>query len=125
MNMLKSRVLNEVIADSYFIFLIRHPIAVSIATQIWSGTRIFALIHHWLVAYETLRDDLKLLPRFTTLPYEIIMADTESVLRALESVLELRNSAYKFRLEKRLNENYFKNLEQTFSYPGQQKHTHC
>ena len=107
MNILKSRFLNEVFPDSHFIFLIRHPIAVSIATQKWSGTSIYALINHWLVAHETLRDDLKFLPRFTILPYEIFMADPEPVLRTIESVLGLRKSAYKFRLDKHLNENYF------------------
>lgn len=106
-DMLRSRYLNAVFADSYFIFVTRHPIAVSIATQKWSGTSIFSLINHWLVAHEILRADLKFLERFTVLPYESLVSNPKSVIRTLEKALSLKESSYKFHLERRVNDNYF------------------
>ena len=106
-NMVRSRFLNSVFPGSYFIFLIRHPVAVSIATQKWSGTSMFSLINHWLVAHEILKQDVKFLPNFAILPYETFIADPESVVRSLEKALSLRKSTYEFRLHRNLNDNYF------------------
>ena len=106
-NIIQSRFLNEVFADSYFIFLTRHPIAVSIATQKMSRTSIFSLINHWLVVHEILREDLKFLEGFAIVPYEKLTDDPESIVRLLEKALSLKNSSYKFHLDKRVNNNYF------------------
>ena len=114
MDMLKSRFLNQVFADSYFIFMIRHPIAVSIATQKWSGTSIFALINHWLMAQEILRDDLKFLPNYAIIPYEKFVADPEPIIRRLETALALDTAPYQFKLHQRLNDNYFKLWNEQF-----------
>lgn len=106
-NIIQSRFLNEVFADSYFIFLTRHPIAVSIATQKFSRTSIISLINHWLVAHEILRADLEFLQRFAIVPYEKLTGDPAPILRTLEKALSLNNSAYNFYLDKRVNDNYF------------------
>lgn len=106
-HILKSRFLNEAFPDSYFIFLIRHPIAVSIATQKWSGTSIYSLINHWLVAHEILREDIKFLRNCAVIPYERLVADPEPAIRTLENALSLKKSAYKFHLNRRVNSKYF------------------
>ena len=52
-NLLRSRFLQALFPDAYFIMLLRHPIAVSYATQKWQKLTPFqSLIEHWLVGYE-------------------------------------------------------------------------
>ena len=113
-HILKSRFLNEVFPDSYFIFMTRHPVAVSIATQKWSGTSIFSLIDHWLVAHEILREDLKFLKRYAIIPYERLAHDPEPIIRNLEKALSVKKSPYKFQLDRRANDNYFKLWNENF-----------
>ncbi|MDP6843790.1 MAG: sulfotransferase [Rhodospirillales bacterium] len=108
MNILISRFLNQIFADCYFIFMTRHPIAVSIATQKWSRTSIFSLMNHWLVAHEILAADIEFLPGCAVIPYERLVNDPEPILRGLEKALALGKSAYKFHLDSGVNDKYFK-----------------
>lgn len=57
-NIVRSRFLQALFPDSKFVFIIRHPIAVSLATQKWSNTSIVELMLHWFVAHKVLFNDL-------------------------------------------------------------------
>ena len=53
-NILRAVLLKNIFPAANFIFLIRHPVAVSLATQKWSHTSIFSLFAHWLAAHDNL-----------------------------------------------------------------------
>ncbi len=58
LNLIRSGALKAVFPNARFLFIIRHPIAVSLATQKWSGTSICELIAHWVLAHRILLRDL-------------------------------------------------------------------
>ena len=50
-NLLRASLLHSLFPSARFIFVIRHPIAVALATQKWSHTGVFCLLQHWLAGY--------------------------------------------------------------------------
>lgn len=58
LNLIRSGALKAVFPNAKFLFIIRHPIAVSLATQKWSRTTVCELIAHWVLAHRILLRDL-------------------------------------------------------------------
>src|SRR5262245_49725427 len=50
-NIIRSRFFQAMFPDSCFVFIVRHPIAVSIATTKWSRTSVAELMFHWRIAH--------------------------------------------------------------------------
>jgi hypothetical protein len=76
-NLLMTRFLQAMFPDASFVLVVRHPIAVSAATQKWSATRPHALLSHWVAAHRTLRGDLPSLQRAMIVRYEHLVADPD------------------------------------------------
>jgi hypothetical protein len=75
-NLLNARFLQSLFGnEAYFVFVTRHPLAVSLATRKWSRTSLFALVDHWLTAHEIMREDLPYLHRVICVSYEQLVAD--------------------------------------------------
>ncbi len=58
LNLIRSGALKAVFPNAKFLFIIRHPIAVSLATQKWSRTSVCELVAHWVLAHRILLRDL-------------------------------------------------------------------
>jgi len=77
-NMLLTRFLQAMFPGrASFVMVVRHPIAVSAATQKWSNTRPHQLLAHWTAAHRTLRGDLPHLERALLIRYERLVADPD------------------------------------------------
>jgi hypothetical protein len=76
-NLLMTRFLQAMFPQAGFVLVIRHPIAVSAATQKWSSTRPHQLLGHWAAAHRTLRADLPHLRRVMIVRYERLVADPD------------------------------------------------
>jgi glycosyltransferase involved in cell wall biosynthesis len=88
-NLIRSPYLQEIFPGASFIFITRHPVSVSLATQKWSDTSLFSLVTHWVDAYRAAKSDSKQLERCLWLSYEQLVCDPQSVLDAVCSFLEL------------------------------------
>jgi hypothetical protein len=89
-NLLKARFLQSLFGDeAYFVFVTRHRLAVSLATQKWSRTSVFALIDHWLTAHEIVREDLRYLRRVICVSYEQLVEDPASTIAEILAFLEM------------------------------------
>jgi hypothetical protein len=88
-NILSARFLQSVFGedDSYFVFITRHPIAVSLATRKWSQTSLFALVDHWLFAHDIVRRDLPHLRNVIWVSYEQLVADPAGTLAEIQSFI--------------------------------------
>lgn len=75
-NIIHTRYLQELVPNSYFIIIIRHPFAVAMATKKWNKQSINIHIEHWLHTHEILYNDLKKIKNYLILRYENLNIDT-------------------------------------------------
>ena len=79
-NLLKTRFLQAVFPDSYFIVIRRHPVAVSMANQRWkvSLAPLHSLFDHWLHCHALFDEDKKYLKHVYELSYEDYLRDSDN-----------------------------------------------
>lgn len=111
-NLLKMRFLQALFPQARFVVVLRHPIATSLATRKWSGTRPHQLIRHWLVANETARADMAHLRHATVVHYERLVADGDAELERLQRFLGLEPQALATETRSGLDAAYFAQWEQ-------------
>jgi hypothetical protein len=88
-NLIRTRFLQAMFPNSYFITILRHPIAVSYATQKWSRTSMHKLLEHWLTAHEIYLEDRRFLENELVFAYEEIVQHPELVLESIEQFLDI------------------------------------
>jgi hypothetical protein len=88
-NLIRYRFLQAVFPEAYFITVVRHPIAVSLATKKWSKTSIRSLIEHWLRCHRIWLEDSHFLRRQYAFKYEEFVSSPVSILNALFDFLDL------------------------------------
>jgi hypothetical protein len=106
-NLIRTRFLQALYPNSQFIVILRHPIAVSYATQKWSGTQLHSLLRHWLVCHRIYEADRPYLGRVLTLKYEAFVADPAGVLDRVLRFLGLPPQASATPVRASANESYF------------------
>jgi hypothetical protein len=80
-NLIRTRFLQALFPESYFVVLLRHPIPNALATQKWDPhTKPHSLIEHWLHAHELFALDAPYLERAHVLRYEDLVADPDAEL---------------------------------------------
>lgn len=78
-NIIMSRFLRQMFPASRFVFIVRHPIAVSLATEKWSNRSLEEMLKHWHQAYSILLDDIEEADDCLLLRYEDFV-DTSQIL---------------------------------------------
>jgi hypothetical protein len=106
-NLIRSRFLRAMFPNSYFIFLVRHPIVVSYATQKWSETSIQELFGHWTKAHRIMRDDMRKISRHILIHYEDLIADPNATLASIYRFLDVPVQTVSEPVYKVLNEPYY------------------
>jgi hypothetical protein len=107
-NLLKTRFLQKLFPRSSFVVVLRHPIAVSLATAKWRRTRRYQrLVHHWLHCHELFEADRPHLERVHVIRYEELVREPESVLRGVFEFLELDPIPPSEAVEAGADERYF------------------
>jgi hypothetical protein len=105
-NIVRSRVLQAMFPDACFVFIVRHPIAVSLSTQNWSKTPLIELMRHWHTAHEIMYGDLAHLDNTLVLRYEDLIALPEVCLGKICRLVEIEGFTPRERLEDH-NDKYF------------------
>ena len=57
-NLIRSRFLRQFFPGSKFLFIVRHPVAVSLATEKWSNKTLSERLSHWHAAYSIMLEDI-------------------------------------------------------------------
>ncbi|NNC95429.1 MAG: sulfotransferase [Chitinophagales bacterium] len=86
-NLIRSRYLQTIFPDSYFITIQRHPIAVAFATRKWSKTSIQSLIEHWLTCYGIFEKDKGHLKNQMTIRYEDFVSQPKETISKIGEFL--------------------------------------
>jgi len=88
-NLIKMRFLQALFPSASFVVLIRHPVAVAMATKKWSKTSDASLIEHWVAAHRTMESDLPYLSRVVVVRYEDMVSRFDGFMTALFEFLGL------------------------------------
>lgn len=110
-NLVMSRFLQSLYPNSYFLFITRHPVAVTLASQKWSKTSLTSLINHWIRAHTILEDDRGFLKNSLTIRYEDFVGDTQATLNQISAFLHLENEIAPPSLVAGINDKYFHQWE--------------
>lgn len=74
-NLLRARLYQQLLPTSQFVFVVRHPVAVSQATRKWTSSGPEHLLAHWETAHARLLGDLPDIHAWLILRYEDLVAD--------------------------------------------------
>jgi len=74
-NLLRMRLLQRLFPHARFLMIVRHPIAVALATDKWVQTSLFSRIYHWVVAHEIAFADRRVVEHTLFVAYEDLAAD--------------------------------------------------
>jgi hypothetical protein len=112
-NLIRTRFLQAMFPDSYFIIMLRHPLAVSYATRKWykkyriywrSFPRIF---EHWLVCHEIFLQDRPYLKNAMILNYEQFVADPSAYTNQIYEFLGMSPHPNNQKVLSGVNKKYF------------------
>jgi len=106
-NLLKTRFLQALFPEASFVVLVRHPVAVSLATAKWRRTRRYdRLVAHWLRCHELFEEDRPRLARVHVLLYEELVRDPATSLAAVLEFLGLEGDPPQAELDPGSNRRY-------------------
>jgi len=107
-NLIKSRFLQAMFPNTYFIFMLRHPVAVTLATRKWKPRMpLRKFIEHWLVCHEKMREDLQHLERAIVFGYEDFVRQSETTLSRIYEFLGLEPAPTSEDIQSDVNQKYF------------------
>jgi hypothetical protein len=107
-NLLRTRLLQSWFPKSTFVVILRHPVAVSYATQRRSRTLIPSLLEHWLTCHERFREDARRLRDVVTVRYEDLVTSPQGTVDALCQELGLPPVRITCRIDPDVNSRYFR-----------------
>jgi hypothetical protein len=110
-NIIRSRFLQKLFPGSKFIFILRHPLAVSYATRKWSETAIQTLFEHYILAHEIMLRDLPFLKSTHIMKYEDLVADPQDAFNSICDFLGLSPVDVKHEVKPDVNDKYFRMWE--------------
>jgi hypothetical protein len=100
-NVLLSCFLQAMFPKSAFIFVVRHPIPVSYATQRWTGRSLTGLFLHWIVVHRRLLADLPRIERKVVVRYEDLVKAPRGLGARLQEFLGLSAHDHETEIEDR------------------------
>jgi hypothetical protein len=106
-NILMTRFLQSAFTNSSFVTIVRHPVAVSLATTKWSTRTLEKLIEHWLVAHEISEADRPHLRHAMVVKYEKLIAEPDAALREICAFLGVEPHQTTFEATTEHNQKYF------------------
>lgn len=106
-NLIRGRFLQALFPGARLIFMVRHPVAVSLATQKWCDSSPQDLLHHWQAAYIRLEQDKTALDHAILLRYEDVVAHPQQVMDRLTTWLGLEPLSINEPVKQAINQHYF------------------
>lgn len=112
-NLIRARFFQQLFPDARFVFIVRHPVAVALATRKWLNTSVLELFLHWHVAHVLMLEDLEYLNNYLVLRYEDFVVDSQSYLDRIYKSLDVERVEPTEQV-KNHNAKYFSTWEHEF-----------
>ena len=81
--------MRQLLPGSRFLFIVRHPIAVSLATEKWSNKTITDRLLHWHAAYSIMLDDIDSADDCLVIRYEDFVRSPQHYLEQICDLVDL------------------------------------
>lgn len=111
-NIIRARFLQALFPNSVFIFLVRHPLAVALATDKGALPDMPEHVEHWSLAHKTMMADRPYLKRHILVRYEDMIARPDHCMKILYEFLHLPFRAPNEKLIQGINKEYFRLWEE-------------
>ena len=112
-NLVRSRFLRKMFPDSKFVFIVRHPVAVSLATEKWSDKTIAERLLHWHTAYAIMLDDVRAAEDCLVIRYEDFVSSCGDCLDQICDLVNIDRFTAKESVENH-NDKYFLDWERRY-----------
>jgi len=110
-NLVRARFLQALFPNSYFVMVIRHPVAVITALERWHGApkplKAYRLLRHWAYCYETMLRDARNVEKLRLVRYEDMVAAPEPQIESIHRFIGLVPELGSRSAKSGLNERYF------------------
>lgn len=107
-NILKTRFLQAMFPESRFVIIVRHPVAVSLASRKWAkGASLRSLLEHWLRCHRIFVEDREHLHASLVLSYGRFVADPAGVIERVCDFAGVEAHAASVAVRTGVNERYF------------------
>jgi len=116
-NLVRTRFLQALFPDASFVVVVRHPVAVSLATRKWCHRPLPWLLRHWLAAHRTFRQDRPRLRRSLCVSFERLVLAPEATLAEVCTFLEIPPQASVAAVRQGANAGYFARWQRARSGP--------
>ncbi|MCF8568170.1 sulfotransferase [Alicyclobacillus tolerans] len=107
-NIVRTRFLQAMFPESYFLMTKRHPVAVSFATQAFGFNRdLDTLLQHWIFCHRKLESDLPHLKNVLDFKYEDFIANNQAIFDSISNFIQCKPIKNSFRINQTTNDKYF------------------
>ena len=113
-NLIRSKFLRQLFPGAKFLFIVRHPVAVSLATEKWSNKTITDRLSHWHAAYSIMLDDIDSADDCLVIRYEDFVRSPEHYLEQICDLVDLAHFSATQIVEDH-NEKYFLDWHQRYA----------
>jgi len=124
-NLVRSRFLQAMFPNSFFIMMLRHPIVVSCATHKWSNTSMYSLMEHWLRCHERFEQDRRHLQNVIIVKYEDFVASPQKTLNCVFKFIGVEPIAITPNINLNANQKYLAKWQQMKHKQGLLKTIYC
>ncbi|MCD6035088.1 MAG: hypothetical protein K0R63_829 [Rickettsiales bacterium] len=107
-NIVRLRFLAAMFPQMKTIVVVRHPLAVSLATQKWSGTNLDNLLSHWEIAHQQLEQDLQGISSYIIVRYEDLVRSPDRVLARIYKYIGVAPHTPSQEIDSLSNTRYFR-----------------
>ncbi|MDX1918304.1 MAG: sulfotransferase [Candidatus Caenarcaniphilales bacterium] len=116
-NLTKTRFLQALFPESYFLIIMRHPVVVSYATKKWSQTSLYSLLRHWVICHERFEADRPFLERCMVIRYEDFVKDLSKSLNQVFEFVGVSPFDSSFQASEAHNQKYYQRWEKLGKIP--------
>ncbi|MCI0603010.1 sulfotransferase [bacterium] len=106
-NLVRTRFLQTLFPNSFFVVILRHPVAVSCAMKKWEMEDIETLLKHWIICYQVFDRDKEYLSKVHTIKYETLVNNPVAEFNRILDFLELPHHTVQTKIQSDLNAKYF------------------
>lgn len=112
-NLVRSRFLRRMLPGSKFVFIVRHPVAVTLATEKWSDKTVSERLLHWHTAHSIMLDDIESETDCLVLRYEDFVDNPQRLLDEVCDSIGIHRFSVSEKVENH-NEKYFVEWRQRY-----------